>query len=217
MKKIISLTSRIDWKRKLNDERVIMVKYTKELLEKAARESESIAGVLRSVGIKYISGGIHAHISRRLKKFGIDTSHFTGQGHYKGKSTPNKLHAEDVFVLRETGGRQKRHILWRCLLEVGRGGVCEECGQGPLWEGKDLVLQIDHINGDFLDDREDNLRILCPNCHTQTPTFGRGGSNAGMSELVDERRLERRALGRAGSSPVPRTSIQYELFEAEDL
>ena len=150
-----------------------MVKYTKELLERAVKESESIAGVMRILGIRKWAGGTHAWIKNRLLHFKVDTSHFTGQGHNKGKNTWKKLEPEDVFVLRTEGYRQKRSVLWRCLLEVGRDGVCEECSQVPLWEGRELVLQIDHVNGNFLDDRVENLRILCPNCHTQTPTFGR--------------------------------------------
>lgn len=47
-----------------------------------------------------------------------------------------------------------------------------ECGLGPEWQGKPLTLQLDHINGDHQDDRLENLRFLCPNCHTQTPTWG---------------------------------------------
>lgn len=49
---------------------------------------------------------------------------------------------------------------------------CEICGQLPEWNGKPLVLQLDHINGDHYDNRIENLRIVCPNCHTQTDTFG---------------------------------------------
>ena len=48
---------------------------------------------------------------------------------------------------------------------------CEECGIEDKWNGKDIVLELDHINGDKYDNRLENLRILCPNCHSQTETF----------------------------------------------
>lgn len=54
--------------------------------------------------------------------------------------------------------------------------LCEECGQTSIWNGKPLVLHIDHINGDDSDHRLENLRILCPNCHTQTHTWGYKGA-----------------------------------------
>ena len=49
--------------------------------------------------------------------------------------------------------------------------LCGICGLGPEWNGMVLVLQIDHINGDSTDSRLENLRFLCPNCHSQTETF----------------------------------------------
>jgi len=61
-------------------------------------------------------------------------------------------------------------------------GVPDECSMQscpnpkPVWAGKPLTLQIDHINGDRWDNRIENVRILCPNCHTQTVTYGNTGA-----------------------------------------
>lgn len=49
------------------------------------------------------------------------------------------------------------------------------------WRMKPLSMQIDHVNGDRKDGRLENVRILCPNCHSQTPTFGGKNKNIGLS------------------------------------
>lgn len=48
---------------------------------------------------------------------------------------------------------------------------CNVCGIGNTWQDKPLKLQLDHIDGNPFNNLFDNLRILCPNCHTQTDTF----------------------------------------------
>lgn len=63
--------------------------------------------------------------------------------------------------------RLKKRLIAKGLLEE----QCSECGLGSEWNGRPLVLQLDHINGVRDDHRLGNLRILCPNCHTQTPTY----------------------------------------------
>ena len=63
--------------------------------------------------------------------------------------------------------RFKKRLIKEGLLEE----KCYECGIGPIWNGKALVLQIDHTNGVSNDNRISNLRILCPNCHSQTHTY----------------------------------------------
>lgn len=49
---------------------------------------------------------------------------------------------------------------------------CSICGNSGVWMDKSLSLQLDHIDGDFTNNMPMNLRILCPNCHTQTETWG---------------------------------------------
>jgi endogenous inhibitor of DNA gyrase (YacG/DUF329 family) len=59
-----------------------------------------------------------------------------------------------------------------------RGNTCQECGQGATWNDKILVLQLDHIDGDSDNNYLGNLRLLCPNCHTQTENFGSKGKGS---------------------------------------
>jgi Zn finger protein HypA/HybF involved in hydrogenase expression len=71
---------------------------------------------------------------------------------------------------------------------------CSECGIINEWNGKKLVLELDHISGDSSDNRIENLRFLCPNCHSQTPTFK--GRNKPKSEkeikIIKERKKKER-------------------------
>lgn len=63
----------------------------------------------------------------------------------------------------------KKRLIAQGLLQNN----CLHCGIKAEWQGKSLTLEIDHINGDNRDNRLINLRILCPNCHSQTDTFRR--------------------------------------------
>lgn len=159
------------------------MRYTRENLTVAARNSTSIAGVLRFLGVKW-SGGTHHHVSRRLQELGVDTNHFTGSVHNRGKAAANRKSPKEILIARPgEKERTKGKLLRRALLEIGVAEQCAECEIGSEWRGKRLVLHIDHVNGDFLDDRLDNLRFLCPNCHSQTPTFAGKLRNR---RLVDE-------------------------------
>jgi len=136
-----------------------------DLIE-AVKCCDSVSAVLRFLG-KRVAGGSHKHYAKRIKDLSLDTSHFKRYSHQKGSSFPIKKTADDILVLRESGGRQKSHQLKRGLLERGREYICEICGVGETWMQNPLVLDIDHINQNWLDDREENLRFLCPNCHSQ--------------------------------------------------
>ena len=145
-------------------------KYTRELLEDVVARSTSVADVLRRLGLNQ-AGGTHAHISRTIKAFNIDTSHF-GRGPYPNGSEKRRLTPEQILVRMTPGSRrQNPKMLYRALVESGRPYECALCGLDGTWCGRTLRLEVDHIDGDYHNNEAWNLRFLCPNCHTQTDTF----------------------------------------------
>jgi hypothetical protein len=151
-------------------------RYTDSQLTAAVTASTSIAQVLRALGIRQ-AGGSHFHISKRIRKLQLNTEHFKGQGQNRGTRRP-RLSADDLLVAQgEDSPRRKRYLLERALLEIGKVHACSRCGIGPTWQEQFLSLHIDHINGQPTDNRAQNLRFLCPNCHSQTPTYCRKFNN----------------------------------------
>jgi hypothetical protein len=168
------------------------MKYTREVLQEAVRECVSVAGVLRKLGVAQ-AGGTHSHISRRIKAFGIDVSHFLGQGANQGqrhRGGSRSLDWQELLVLREDGRRQKSHILRRALLQMGRDYRCQGpgCQIGGAWLARRIMLHVNHRNGNWLDDRPENLELLCPNCHSQTANYC---GSKGFSDLTTQARWHR--------------------------
>lgn len=145
-------------------------KYTEEVLRDAVSHSVSYVGVLRYLGVPE-AGGSHTHISRTIKRLGIDTSHFTGQAWRRGLPSDRRKTPAERLVLREPGSpRENGERLRRAMVELGITYVCASCGNRGTWLFEPMTLHVDHINGLYYDNRPENLRFLCPNCHAVTPT-----------------------------------------------
>ncbi|MFF9471922.1 HNH endonuclease [Streptomyces roseolus] len=146
---------------------------TPEDLRSAVESSLSISGALRLLG-RQDSGQMRELFHRWVEEDDLSTSHFLGQAHQRGRKGPRRP-AAAILVRHEGRRRTRTHMLRRALREVGVPEECAECGAGTTWLGDPITLEIDHVNGDWSDDRRENLRLLCPNCHAVTDTWCRGG------------------------------------------
>lgn len=86
-------------------------------------------------------------------------------------ASPSKIPDERVFIENSPYVNNRIQLKKRCLDNGWLENECSICGIGPVWNDRPLALQLDHINGVNNDHRIENLRILCPNCHTQTETY----------------------------------------------
>ena len=158
------------------------IKYTKELMEEAVKNSFSYAEVCRKIGLKPV-GNNYKTVKSKIKLYNLDIFHFTGQRWNKGKSFTEEtaIHKlEDVLqkdIIYSSDSLKKR------LIKAGiKNNECELCHIS----GEEVPLELHHINGDHYDNRIENLQILCPNCHSKTPNF----RNRNQSNTTKARRIE---------------------------
>lgn len=135
--------------------------------KKAAEKSETLAGCLRLCGHTVNRAGYY--LAKKVCLVAkIDTSHWLGK-YYVSRGKSKAIPLEEVLTenSRHNVATRKKKLIKLGLLE----NKCYECGSPPVWREKRLVLILDHINGDNTDNRIKNIRLLCPNCNSQMPTF----------------------------------------------
>ncbi len=144
--------------------------YTDDDLIKAVPECTSVAKLLEKFGLKP-AGGNYTLIKSRIKELGLDTCHFRGSHDWaRGKgSSFVRQRALDAILVQDsfyTSSMLRKRLIAEGIFEHR----CVSCGL-ETWLDNKIPLEIDHINGDRRDNRLENLRLLCPNCHALTTTY----------------------------------------------
>jgi hypothetical protein len=149
----------------------------------AVANSVSYAEALRRLGCQP-GGSTYVQFKQQLVALGVDTSHMKGKGWARGRTRPElsrRMNRPLEEILVENSDYLNTHQLKKRLLDAGvLGPRCYCCGITE-WNGRPAPLQLDHINGDRRDNRLENLRLLCPNCHAQTDTWC--GKNVGAYDV----------------------------------
>ena len=124
------------------------------------------------------SGSSYMHLKKRIISLELDVSHFEPYWNLKDASVKagriTRFSASKILLKLPEGQRAKTHQVRRAMLEVGFEHKCLICGISE-WLSNPIVLEIDHIDGDASNCIASNLRFLCPNCHSQTETYGYTG------------------------------------------
>lgn len=156
-------------------------RYSYEILKESVQKSIKWKDVYHYLGLKY--NGNSGRLKRLAVAYGIDFSHFKGRGNFNHTGTHNRVTKESTLsklkIYKDKDSTPNNTDLKSYLVrfEILKYS-CSVCGI-DCWMGASLALALDHIDGNNLNYCIENLRLLCPNCHSQTPTFCRAKTYKG--------------------------------------
>lgn len=170
----------------------------REMLEDAVKSSTNFNAIIDRVdGIACGNRHNISILTDALNHWGIDYSHITIG---KGRPGSGQKKVDEGMLPEEVldeffGAKPRQKVSWPTMLRLIRDhnllpNHCCECGILPKWNGKPMTLQVDHINGVRTDNRLENLRVMCPNCHSQTDTYcSKNRSAIPISAIIEAKKV----------------------------
>lgn len=144
--------------------------WTIEQLASAINDSYSYRSALIKLGLRP-SGGNYDQLKKYIRELNLSITHFKGKAWNKGVRGYNKSSKSLEEILTRNSDYQSYKLKLRLIAAGYKSQLCEHCGWSEKTSAGYIPLELDHINGDKHDNRIENLRILCPNCHSLTPTY----------------------------------------------
>lgn len=171
-------------KRKTGKESKIFIDVEKVKTE--IKKSNSLRSLAQKIGLNNCDSNstVYRYLKKIIKMHNLDTSHFTGQLWSKGKTRFNDYRLmkdhnkhfskwKDVFCNKSLSCSSSKAMIERLVINKVKTYNCEMCGRNK-WNDLPIRLQLHHSNGDNRDNRIENLKLLCPNCHSQTNNYSIG-------------------------------------------
>jgi hypothetical protein len=163
---------------------IVWVNTTDDEFEELVNNSHTYKELALKLGTS--SNGCNNNtIKARIDSLGLSTDHFDAV--YNKMVEYNNTRLIPLSKVLVNGSNYNRRSLKKRLIADGiLLNKCSKCGLGNIWNGESITLQLDHINGTCNDNRLDNLRIICPNCHSQTHNFaGRNNKRISITKRCD--------------------------------
>ena len=141
--------------------------WTANQLKDAVQNSLSYRQVLAKLKLRE-AGGNYIQVKKYIKEYNLNIKHFKGRTWNKGLIGIGKPRISLEKILVKNSLFQSFKLKKRLFAEKLKPKYCEQCHWAKQTKNGYLPLELDHINGDRYDNRLENLRVLCPNCHSLT-------------------------------------------------
>ena len=138
-----------------------------EEFKQIVKNSNNISDICKKLNIS-IHQGNYITIKRRIKLLNVDTSHFNRS--VKMRRVINRPNDLQDILIQNSDYASSWYLKNRLIKDNILKNECSICGQQPFWNGKPMIMILDHINGEHTDNRLENLRLVCPNCNSQLDT-----------------------------------------------